>query len=96
MRYDAIPAVRACTASVNFSGAGPPLPQLYLTPKSSVGPPGLWDAVSRKAPAAAPRSRVRSTALIAGVAMRPPTPTQTLATPCAAAMRTMMSMASAE
>ncbi len=29
-------------ASVIFSGAGPPLAVLYLMPKSSVGPAGLW------------------------------------------------------
>ena len=29
-------------ASVIFSGAGPPLPALYLMPKSPSGPPGLW------------------------------------------------------
>ena len=29
-------------ASVIFSGAGPPFPILYLMPKSSCGPPGLW------------------------------------------------------
>jgi hypothetical protein len=36
------PWSRAKIASVIFSGAGPPLPILYLMPKSSVGPPGLW------------------------------------------------------
>ena len=32
----------ATMASVTFSGAGPPLPILYLMPKSPSGPPGLW------------------------------------------------------
>ena len=83
-------------ASVNFSGAGPPLSQLYLMPKSSVGPPGLWEAVRMKAPRARPRSRVRRTAETAGVDRRPPTPIQTAPTPLAAAMRTMVSMAVGE
>lgn len=33
-----------------FSGAGPPFSTLYLMPKSSVGPPGLWLADKMKAP----------------------------------------------
>lgn len=33
-----------------FSGAGPPFSTLYLMPKSSVGPPGLWLADRMKAP----------------------------------------------
>ncbi len=37
--------VAANMASVSPSGAGPPLPVLYLMPKSSSGPPGLCDAV---------------------------------------------------
>ena len=33
-------------ASVIASGAGPPLPMLYLMPKSPSGPPGLCEADS--------------------------------------------------
>ena len=40
--YSSISLVRAKIASVIFSGAGPPLPILYLMPKSPFGPPGLW------------------------------------------------------
>ena len=46
--------VRAKIASVIFSGAGPPAPMLYLTPKSPSGPPGLWLA-ERMIPPKAPR-----------------------------------------
>ena len=45
MRYSEICLVRANTASVIFSGAGPPLPALYFMPKSPCGPAGLWLAV---------------------------------------------------
>ena len=34
------------------SGAGPPLAQLYLIPKSASIPPGLWEAVRRMPPSA--------------------------------------------
>src|ERR1700719_1947039 len=44
--------VCAKIASVTFSGAGPPLPMLYLMPKSPWGPPGLWLADRMKAPKA--------------------------------------------
>jgi len=40
------------------SGAGPPLPILYLMPKSSCGPPGLWLAESTRPPKA-PYLRIR-------------------------------------
>ena len=45
--------VRAKIASVIFSGAGPPLPMLYLMPKSPSGPPGLWLADRMMPPKAA-------------------------------------------
>lgn len=48
-----ITLVRANIASVIFSGARPPLPMLYLMPKSSVGPPGLWLADKMMPPKAA-------------------------------------------
>lgn len=35
---------------VTSSGAGPPLEVLNLIPKSSSGPPGLWEAVSKIPP----------------------------------------------
>jgi hypothetical protein len=37
---------------VTFSGAGPPLETLYFIPKSLLGPPGLWLAVSKIPPSA--------------------------------------------
>jgi hypothetical protein len=40
--YCVIVLLLAKIASVTFSGAGPPLAVLYLMPKSSVGPAGLW------------------------------------------------------
>ena len=91
MRYSATVRVRAATASVNASGAGPPLSMLYLTPKSPSGPPGLWLA-ERMKPPAAPRSRI--TALAAGVLRIPSRPTSTRATPLAAHMRRMVWIAS--
>lgn len=45
------------TASVNASRAGSPFFMLYLIPKSSSGPPGLWLAVRMMPPTAAPPSR---------------------------------------
>ncbi len=78
-------------ALVTASGAGPPLAMLYLMPKSSVGPPGLWLADSTRPPAA-PRLRIRW--LTAGVDSRPPRPTIARTTPLAAAMCRMRSMAS--
>mmetsp|Transcript_16290 Transcript_16290/g.55336 ORF Transcript_16290/g.55336 Transcript_16290/m.55336 type:complete len:438 (+) Transcript_16290:3-1316(+) len=75
-------------ALVPFSGAGPPLGPLYLMPKSSSGPPGLWLALRMKAPKAAcqrgPRSRI--TAEAAGVDMSPPWPSTTRRTPLATAI----------
>ncbi|MNE99587.1 hypothetical protein D3C80_1982910 [compost metagenome] len=50
--YWSITFERAKIASVIFSGAGPPLPILYLMPKSSFGPPGLWLAESIMPPKA--------------------------------------------
>ena len=66
-----------------LSGAGPPLPMLYLMPKSSVGPPGLWLA-DRMMPPNAPC--LRMTWLAAGVESRPPRPTSTRPKPLAAAI----------
>jgi hypothetical protein len=42
--YEVIVFVLAKIASVTFSGAGPPLEQLNLIPKSPLGPPGLCEA----------------------------------------------------
>ena len=65
------------------SGAGPPLPMLYLMPKSSVGPPGLWLA-ERMMP---PKARcLRMTLEAAGVERMPPRPTSTRPKPLAAAI----------
>ncbi len=50
--YSPIFFVLAKMASVIFSGAGPPLPMLYLMPKSSCGPPGLWLADRTRPPKA--------------------------------------------
>jgi len=61
------------------SGAGPPFSQLYLIPKSSSMPPGLWLAVRMKPPnALKPPSRLRITAETAGVESNPPWPIQIL------------------
>jgi hypothetical protein len=49
---EAMVLVTSKIASVSFSGAGPPFSQLYLMPKSSLGPPGLCEAVRMKAPKA--------------------------------------------
>ena len=76
--------VRAKIASVIFSGAGPPLPILYLMPKSSCGPPGLWLADSTSPPNAL---YLRMILEAAGVERMPPWPTITLPKPLAAAMR---------
>lgn len=46
-------------ASVIDSGAGPPLEQLYLIPKSLSGPPGLWLAVRIMPARARERERER-------------------------------------
>jgi hypothetical protein len=70
-------------ASVTFSGAGPPLPVLYLMPKSPSGPPGLWLA-ERISPPQVPCLRITQDA--AGVDRMPPCPTSTLPMPLAAAM----------
>ena len=50
IRYCSMVLVRAKIRSVTFSGAGPPLPILYLIPKSPSGPPGLWLADSTMPP----------------------------------------------
>ena len=73
VRYSLIALVWAKIASVIFSGAGPPLPILYLMPKSPCGPPGLWLA-ERMMPPNALRPRI--TAEAAGVESRPPWPDQ--------------------
>ena len=83
-RHSSIDSVRAWIASVTFSGAGPPFATLYLIPKSSSGPPGLWLADSTSPPSA---PRVRITLEAAGVDRMPPCPTTTRAKPAAAAMR---------
>ena len=70
------PCVRAKIASVIFSGAGPPLPILYLMPKSSCGPPGLWLADRISPPNAL---YLRMTCEAAGVDRMPPCPTMHLA-----------------
>jgi hypothetical protein len=70
-------------ASVTFSGAGPPLPILYLMPKSSVGPPGLWLADSTMPPKAL---YLRMTLEAAGVDRMPPRPTRMRPKPLAAAI----------
>jgi hypothetical protein len=79
--------LRANTASVTFSGAGPPFPVLYLMPKSSSGPPGLWLA-ERMMP---PKARcLRMTHDIAGVDRMPPCPTSARPKPLAAAIFRMI------
>lgn len=60
------------TLSVTASGAGPPFAMLYLIPKSFLGPPGLWLAVSRMPPVA---PRARMTCDTAGVEKMPCWPT---------------------
>lgn len=60
--YSLIARVRSYMALVTASGAGPPLLQLYLIPKSASGPPGLWDAVS-KMPPHTPIRRTNHTAM---------------------------------
>ena len=76
--------VCAKIASVTFSGAGPPLPMLYLMPKSALGPPGLWLA-DRMKPPKAPIPRI--SAETAGVDNRLPLPTRIRPKPLAAAIR---------
>ena len=88
--YDVSAAARFATSFVNDSGAGPPLPALYLMPKSPSGPPGLWLAERMMPPA--PCSRIRCDA--AGVDSKPPCPTITRVMPLAAAMRMMIWIAS--
>mmetsp|Transcript_7056 Transcript_7056/g.25105 ORF Transcript_7056/g.25105 Transcript_7056/m.25105 type:complete len:316 (+) Transcript_7056:268-1215(+) len=85
-RSDATFFVSSKMAAVSQSGAGPPLPTLNLTPKSPLGPPGLWLAGRMMPPSAPPPSRSRMTADTAGVDMRPPRPTHTrpIALPAAA------------
>ena len=86
-----ITSVRSWIASVIASGAGPPLPMLYLMPKSPCGPPGLCEA-ERISPPKAFRARITQEA--AGVDSRPPCPTSTRPNPLAAAMRRMTWIAS--
>ena len=86
-----IASVRAWTASVIASGAGPPFATLYLMPKSPCGPPGLCEADRISPPKA---RRTRMTLEAAGVDSRPPWPTSTRPTPFAAAMRRMVPIAS--
>ena len=69
------------------SGAGPPLPALYLMPKSPSGPPGLWLADRTMPPNAA---RFLITQLAAGVERMPRRPTRIRPKPLAAAMRTIV------
>ena len=73
--------------AVSFSGAGPPLAALNLTPKSSSMPPGLWLADRMKPPSVL-FSRMRLDA--AGVERIPPWPTITSATPLPAAILRMV------
>mmetsp|Transcript_30411 Transcript_30411/g.85126 ORF Transcript_30411/g.85126 Transcript_30411/m.85126 type:complete len:288 (+) Transcript_30411:804-1667(+) len=97
--YSAISVVRRWMARVRLSGAGPPFSQLYLTPKSPSGPPGLCEAVRMKAPKAlSPRgpTRSRMVADTAGVAISVRAPTHTRLTPLAAAMETMVRAASGD
>src|ERR671921_881618 len=68
--------------SVTDSGAGPPLRVLYLMPKSSSMPPGLWLAESTSPPSALRR---RMTAETAGVERMPPRPTSRRPKPLAVA-----------
>ena len=78
-------------AFVSFSGAGPPFSQLYLMPKSSFGPPGLWEAVRIKAPKTffhcGPPSHINADT--AGVEANPSFATQTRRTPFASAIFVM-------
>jgi hypothetical protein len=78
-------------ADVTCSGAGPPFDRLYLTPKSPLGPPGLWLA-DRMMPPSALRARITQDA--AGVERIPPRPTTTRPTPLAAAILSTTWMAS--
>ena len=75
--------MRAKIASVTLSGAGPPAPILYLTPKSPCGPPGLWLA-ERMIPPKAESARI--SAETAGVERMPPWPTTMRPKPFAAAI----------
>ena len=70
-------------ASVIFSGAGPPFAVLYLMPKSSSGPAGLWLADKMIPPKVAYFLMMCDAA---GVDNMPPCPTSTLAKPFAAAI----------
>ncbi len=74
-------------ASVIFSGAGPPFDELYLMPKSSSGPAGLWLA-ERMMPPKVWYLRIMCDA--AGVDKMPPCPTNTRANPLAAAILMMV------
>merc|ERR1719310_170242 len=88
-------AVHSTILFVIFSGAGPPFSQLYLMPKSSLMPPGLWDAEHMKPPKGTkPAPRVLITAEVAGVESKPPVPHQILPTPAASAILMMIWMAS--
>ena len=80
--------------SVNSSPAGSPSSSLYLIPKSSPGPPGLWLAVSTIPPCAFPPSRWRITTETAGVVIIPCWGIQILATPLPARTRQMLWIAS--
>ncbi len=91
MRYSEISRVRVAIADVTCSGAGPPFARLYLTPKSPLGPPGLWLA-DRMIPPFALRSRITHDA--AGVDRMPPRPTSTRPTPFAAAILSTIWIAS--
>jgi hypothetical protein len=75
---------------VSFSGAGPPLAAVELDAEIAVGPPGLWLADRMIAPKAA---RGATTQLAAGVDRMPARPTRTRPKPFAAAMRTIVRIA---
>mmetsp|Transcript_21947 Transcript_21947/g.51324 ORF Transcript_21947/g.51324 Transcript_21947/m.51324 type:complete len:347 (-) Transcript_21947:198-1238(-) len=89
--YSEILAVHSTILFVIFSGAGPPFSQLYLIPKSSFSPPGLWEAEQMKPPKdSKPLPLHRITAEVAGVDSKPPVPHQTLPTPLARAILMMI------
>merc|ERR1719498_736190 len=82
--YSVILAVHSTILLVMVSGAGPPFSQLYLIPKSSLMPPGLWEAEQMKPPKGTPPLPLaRITADVAGVERRPFCPHHTVPTPAA-------------
>merc|ERR1719409_1941089 len=85
--YLSIFAVHSTIKSVIFSGEGPPFSQLYLIPKSSLMPPGLWEAEQMKPPnGTLPAPRQQITAEVAGVDRSPFWPHQIVPTPAANAI----------